>query len=168
MDVRYINPFVKSVCNVFETMCNMPVKVGKPMLKDGNGPAAHVSGVIGFSGGATGCVVLNFQLDTACKIASAFAGIEITPDHPDFADAIGELANMVAGGAKAHFEGLDINISLPNVIVGQNHRVSDSKSTPHILIPCSTDGGDFFVEVAMVIGNSKPKTAKAATVGVSS
>lgn len=156
MDVRYINPFVKSICNVFETMCSLKVTVGKPGLKTNHLPLTDVSSVIGFSGDAAGSVVIDFSFDIASKVASAFAGTEITPQHPDFADALGELANMIAGGAKCQFEGLNISISLPNVIVGHNHNVSASKVTPRIVIPCTTDVGTFHVEVGMVLANKQP------------
>lgn len=155
MDVRYINPFINSVTNVFGTMCGLKVTVGKPQLKSGDKPQSDVSGVIGFSGDAAGSVVIHFSFDTASKIASAFAGIEITPQHADFADALGELANMIAGGARAQFEGLDISISLPNVIVGRDHNVSASKSTPRIIIPCATDAGTIQVEVGMILSDKK-------------
>ncbi len=160
MDVRYINPFVNSVTNVFGTMCGLKVTVGKAQLKSGDKPQSDVSGVIGFSGDAAGSVVIHFSFDTASKIASAFAGIEITPEHDDFADALGELANMIAGGAKAQFEGLDISISLPNVIVGRDHNVSASKSTPRIIIPCTTDAGTIQVEVGMILLDKKTLSAK--------
>jgi chemotaxis protein CheX len=159
MDVRYINPFIKSVCNTFQTMCKLKVHVGQPALKTADDPLTDVSGVIGFSGDAAGSVVLHFAFDTASRIATAFAGTDIHPEHPDFADAIGELANMVAGGAKCQFEGLNINISLPNVIVGRNHNVTASRNTPRILIPCSSDVGVFHVEVGMVLG--KPGDTRA-------
>ncbi|MGB2985786.1 MAG: chemotaxis protein CheX [Phycisphaerae bacterium] len=166
MDVRYVNPFVKSVCNTFETMCGLKTTVGQPELKTSDNPLADVSSVIGFSGGATGSVVLHFSFDMASKVATAFAGVEITPDHADFADAIGELANMVAGGAKSQFEGLGISISLPNVIVGHNHNVSASKSTPRIVIPCTTDVGTFSVEVGMVLpSKGSGASEQAATAG---
>jgi chemotaxis protein CheX len=167
MDVRYINAFVRSISNTYETMCQLPVSIGKPQIKANEGPGTDVSGVIGFSGDAAGCVVLHFSFDVASKLATRFAGIDITPEHPDFADAIGELANMVAGGAKAQFDGLNISISLPNVIVGENHSVSASKVAPRIVIPCDTEVGQFHVEIGMEIG--KPKTlAAAATQGAAS
>ena len=165
MDVRFINPFVGSICNTFETMCATKVAIGKPDMKNSDDPSSDVSGVIGFSGDAAGCVVLHFSFDIASKLATAFAGIEITPEHEDFSDAIGELANMVAGGAKAKFEGLDISISLPNVIIGKNHSVSPSKSTPRLVIPCSTDRGTFQVEVGMVLKDAQKSNAQTATVG---
>lgn len=161
MDVRYINAFAKSIRNTFETMCSLPITMGKPELKTGVDPSSDVTGVIGFSGDAAGSVVLHFRFDAASKIASRFAGIDITPQHPDFADAVGELANMVAGGAKAHFEGLDISISLPSVIVGEKHNVSASRSSPRLIIPCTTEAGVFHVEVGMVLKKAGAAAAPA-------
>lgn len=162
MDVRYINAFVKSIRNTFETMCALSVTTGKPELKTGIDPYSDVTGVIGFSGDAAGSVVLHFRFEAASRIASRFAGVEITPQHPDFADAVGELANMVAGGAKAHFEGLNISISLPSVIVGEKHNVSASKSAPRLIVPCTTEVGVFHVEVGMVLKKAPAKFTPAA------
>ncbi|UCE60021.1 MAG: chemotaxis protein CheX [Phycisphaerales bacterium] len=166
MDVRYINPFVSSIKNTFETMCMLRVSVGKPELKSGKEPLSDVSAVIGFSGDAAGSVVLHFDFEAASKIASSFAQIEITPDHDDFADALGELANMIAGGAKSQFEGLSISISLPNVIVGPDHNVSASKNAPRIIIPCNTNAGTLQVEIGMVLAKKVGDSAsKAVAVG---
>jgi len=168
MDVRYINPFVASICNVFETMVGMPVTVGKPVLKHEVTAPTDVSGVIGFSGDATGSVVLGFSFDTAAKVATAFAGMDITPEHPDFADAVGEIANMVAGGAKSKFEGLKVNISLPNVITGSDHNVCPSKTTPRIVLPCDITAGSFCVEIGMIVEKKAVGSNQAAVVGASS
>jgi len=165
MDVRYVNPFVKSICNTFEMMVGTSVAMGKPSLKNSEGPCSDVSSIIGFSGDASGSVVLNFDLETAGKIATAFAGVEMDQNHPDFADALGELANMVAGGAKAQFEGLNISISLPSVIVGPNHCVSTSQNAPQIVIPCKTDVGEFLVEIGMVVVKKPERIAQPQAVG---
>lgn len=165
MDVRYINPFLKSVRNTFQTMCSLTVEVGKPELKAKDEPKTDVSAIIGFSGDAAGAVVLHFGFDSAAKIASIFAGSQIDQDHPDFADALGELANMVAGGAKCQFEGLDISISLPSVIVGRDHNVSASKNAPRLVIPCVTKAGTFNMEVGMVLGKNPTSVQKPAVAG---
>lgn len=159
MDARYINPFIKSICNTMGTMCDLPVTVGKPQLKLPDEQGTDVSAIIGFSGDAAGSVALRFDFTVAAAIASSFAKTEITPEHEDFTDALGELANMVAGGAKAQFDGLSITLSLPNVVIGKNHLVNNSKSAPRILIPCSTAAGTFLVEIGMVLSDSTaPKT----------
>ncbi|MBN1344764.1 MAG: chemotaxis protein CheX [Phycisphaerae bacterium] len=157
MDVKYINPFVAAVRNVFHTMLGVEVKIGKPYVKDDERASADVSAIIGFSGDAAGCVVISFPKDVGVKAASTFAGMELGEDHPDFADALGELANMVAGNAKKDFEGVEISISLPSVIIGQSHKVSRSNTFPRVVIPCDTSLGQFYVEVGM-------KIEKAATV----
>jgi chemotaxis protein CheX len=159
MDVKYINPFVSAVRNVFHTMLGVEVTIGRPFIKKEDTALADVSGIIGFSGDAAGCVVLSFPRDVATKAASTFAGIEITEEHPDFADAVGELANMIAGNAKKDFEGVCISISLPSVVIGEHHRVSKSNTAPRLVVPCETTLGSFYLEVAM-------KLEKEATVGV--
>jgi chemotaxis protein CheX len=143
---KLIVPFVNSVRAVFSTMVGVTTTVGRPMLKVDPSPTHDVSSIIGFSGHVTGSVVVSFQQEAAIKLASAFAGAEILPDSPDFADAIGELANMIAGNAKKDLGG-SANISVPNVIIGRGHTVARLSGVPCIVIPCQTPVGDFTVEV---------------------
>ena len=155
MDVRYVNPFIVSIKQVFSTMVGVEVQVLKPTMKVNGSGVVGVSGVIGFSGDAAGACLLCFPTDVACKLASAFAGEEMSESHPDFADAIGELANMIAGGAKSQFDGLAISISLPSVVIGNPHEVTVTgvpSDAPRLIIPCDTKLGQFHVEVAMVVG----------------
>lgn len=150
MDVTFVNAFVGSILNVFKTMLDTEVKVGKPLLKQAELVTAEVSGIIGLSGEVQGSVILSFDRPVACAVASTFAGTELTPESADFTDAIGELANMVAGNAKKDFHGYEASISLPSVIIGKGHRVSQSKVSPFLVIPCDTKLGQFNVEVALI------------------
>ncbi|MCK4659727.1 MAG: chemotaxis protein CheX [Phycisphaerae bacterium] len=165
MDVRYINPFIQSVKKVYSTMLSTDILISKPYVKTDTGGTSDVSAVIGLSGDVVGSVALCFPLETAVKSAGKFAGIPMSKDHEDFADALGELANMVAGSAKSQLEGFNVSISLPNVIVGKNHVVSQSKHTPRLALPCDSSLGRFSVEVAMVMkkptAQTTPKPAMA-------
>ncbi len=151
MDVRFINPFVKAISNVYSTMLSDEVAFGKPVVKTPDSERPDVSAIIGFSCDASGAAILCFRKDVALKTAGRFAGIELTLDHPDFADALGELANMVAGGAKGDFEGLAVSISLPSVIVGEGHEVVRSNVNPSLVIPVRSEFGPFTVEVSMKV-----------------
>ncbi|HOW72435.1 MAG TPA: chemotaxis protein CheX [Phycisphaerae bacterium] len=152
MDARYINPFVASAKNVFKTMLAADVVIGKPfVIPSSKEPDADVSALIGLSGDAVGCVVLTFPMATAVMVAGRFAGVALDSMHPDFCDALGELANMVAGHAKAQMVDLDVSISLPSVVVGAHHIVSQSKQSPRLALPCCSDLGRFHVEVAMEV-----------------
>lgn len=167
MDVRFINPFIMSVRKVFQTMLATEVKVGKPTVITANHEGtADVSAVIGLSGDAVGCVILSLPMQTGEAAASKFAGMTLTREHPDFADALGELANMVAGQAKAQLDGMNVSISLPSVIVGPDHVVSQSRQWPRLHLPCESPLGMFIVEVAMIIekreaGSAQPFAAAA-------
>ena len=150
MDAGYITPFVKSIQNVFSTMLQLPVTVNDPAIKTGNSPSHDVSGIIGMSGDVTGSVVLSFKMETAEAVVALFCGERLEKDNADFADAIGELVNMVCGGAKAMFnEKQKVSISCPSVIVGSGHGVCLPSDIPCVLIPCMTDCGEFVIEVAI-------------------
>lgn len=155
MDVRYINGFILSIRHVFKTMLSMDVGLGKPtVVSAATAPNFDVSAVVGISGDALGRVVLGFNQESANRVASRFAGVEMTPQHPDFADAIGELVNMVGGFAKSKLEGLNCSISLPSVIVGTDHTLSHSRSKPYLLLPCTSECGGFYLEVCLLVNGA--------------
>lgn len=143
---QLIVPFVNSVRHVFSTMVRVNTTLQRPHLKEVAAPSYDVSGIIGFSGGIVGSVVVSFQQQAAEKLVNAFAGMEISPSSPDFADAVGELANMIAGSAKSSL-GAAASITVPNVIIGAGHVIARLSGVPCVVIPCTTPVGDFAVEV---------------------
>jgi chemotaxis protein CheX len=152
-------PFVQSVENVFGTMLQLPVRFGQPRLKEPGKPSFHVSGIIGMSGDVEGAVVVSFPLAAAERVVQLFTGESLTSQHADFADAIGELVNMISGGAKAKFPAGQVNISCPSVVIGPDHTVHTRKDVTCVIIPCECDCGEFAVEVAF------KRTAQAAPAG---
>lgn len=143
---KLVVPFVNSVREVFSTMVKAATTVERPHLKEHPSPSYDVSGVIGFSGGIVGSVVVSFQKDAALKLVEGFAGMAIEFASPDFADAIGELTNMIVGRAKKDM-GAIANISIPSVIIGTGHTIARLSDVPTLVIPCKTSVGDFCVEV---------------------
>lgn len=139
-------PFVSAVRTVFSTMVGVPITIRQPYLKNDPVVEYDISGIIGFSGGISGSVVLNFPLDAAAGIVKAFTGSPVDTEGPDFSDAIGELANMVAGAAKTSM-GQNANISTPTVVRGKGHTIARLSDVPSIIIPCGTEVGDFAIEV---------------------
>jgi chemotaxis protein CheX len=150
MDASYITPFIASVQNVFSTMMQLQVNIGEPRIKSDNTTSFDVSGIIGMSGDVQGSVVVSFSGDTASACVALFSGQTLPQNHPDFADAVGELVNMIAGGAKGMFTGKKkVSISCPSVVVGKSHVVSRQKDTPTIAIPCTTDCGELVIEISV-------------------
>lgn len=160
MNAAYITPFVASIQNVFSTMLQLPVEVGEPRLLNSEETSHDVSGIISMTGSLSGSVVLTLAKDSAESIVALFCGERMDPDSADFADAIGELVNMLAGGAKASFDGQDVSISCPNVIIGPGHKVSRPSDIPCVAIPCTTDCGELAIEIAI---RETPANAAAAS-----
>lgn len=146
LDSKLIMPFVNSTLNVFTTMVNIKPVIGKPHLKEDGRSTFDVSGIIGFSGEIVGSVVVSFQQETAMKLVEALLGSPVDPTSSDFADAVGEMANMIAGSAKKDL-GLVANIAVPTVIIGKDHMIGRLSGVPCVVIPCESAFGSFAVEV---------------------
>ena len=162
MDASYITPFIESTKTVFSTMLQLPVTCGKPVAES-TIPASNcdVSGIIGMSGDVMGTVILCFPRDTATAVVEKFVGMAVDASSEDFADAVGELVNMVSGGAKAKFAGKSVNISCPSVVIGAGHKVGHMSDAICIRNPCSSACGDFVVEVSM--RNAEPARSSVAS-----
>jgi len=148
MDVRYINPFLLAVRDVFDTMIEVPFTLGKPVLKKDDTPSHEVSGIIGLSGEVSGCVVISLSQKSALQLASALLDEEITELDEDCTDAIGEIANMIAGSAKNDFPVKNTSLAVPTVVIGK-HKVNHPSGIPIISIPCETSEGKFGIDVAL-------------------
>ena len=122
MRVEYINPFIASVRNAFQTMLSTEVQRGSPYLRATAESDLCVSGVIGLSGDAVGTVVLNMSREVALGIASVLLLDQFSELTADVIDAVGELTNVIAGAAKSKLEEFHMNVSLPNVVTGRATR----------------------------------------------
>lgn len=155
-----ITPFIRATKNVFDTMLRMPVSFGDPRVMSTADPHAHhVSGIIGLSGDLVGAVAVMFPKATADVCVRALAGPSADSDPELFADAIGEIANMISGAAKAQYEGKTISISCPSVVIGTGHQLHPQSSTRSVCIPCQADGNPFDIVISLRKADSAAKAA---------
>ena len=149
MKAEYINPFLQATKNAFQTMLECPLERGQVGLLDPAQKSFDICGVIGLSGKAIGTVVLNLSTDVALKATSKLLMADATEVNSDVFDAVGELTNMVAGGAKAQLEQLELSISLPTVISGSSHEIHFPSNVTPISIPFSSPWGPLSVDVGL-------------------
>ena len=147
MKVEYINPFLLAAKNVFSTMVGWEIERGQLYAKNGSEPEYEVSGIIGLSGRAVGTVVLSLSREAAFQATKALLGEECTELDATVVDAVGELANMVAGSAKSQLEQFKMSISIPTVITGKGYQVQFPKDVPRICIPFNCLAGPMCLEV---------------------
>ncbi len=149
MQAEHINPFLRAVVNTFSTMLNCEARRGELTLTDSGKRLFPISGVIGLSGKAAGTVVINLSEEVALKAASEMLMMELTELNDDVLDAVGEMANMIAGQAKAEMEEYELSVSLPSVVTGEGHSIRFPSDAKPVSVAYDTDFGPLRLEVGL-------------------
>jgi chemotaxis protein CheX len=149
VDVAYINPFIEAASTVFKTVLNCNIERRLLSLKKTHAPTYEVSGVIGLSGKATGAVVLSVSAPVAFKVVETLLGTHVDEINADVVDAVGELTNMIAGGAKTALSHLEMSIGLPSIITGRAHQINFASRVPPICILFDTPWGPMTLDVGL-------------------
>jgi chemotaxis protein CheX len=109
-----------------------------------------VTGIIGLaSESINGIMVISFSEPCILKIVANMTGEpEKTKIDSEVVDAVGELTNMISGGAKSKLAKMNMkfNLSLPTTDVGKKIEIGYHTNTPIIVIPFMTAKGEFVVE----------------------
>lgn len=146
--VEHINPFLRATIETFQSMIRDEIKPGRISLNRVPRIHADVSGVIGLSGGAQGTVALSFPRITALKVVSEFGHMKVVTLDETVVDAVGELANIIAGAAKKDLAAYKINIALPTVVLGENHELAVPKDVIPMVVPFESKFGPFCLTVS--------------------
>lgn len=152
MKVEYINPFVQGTTSVFSTMLGWELQRGGIFAKNSSQPEFEVSGIIGLSGRAVGCVVLSMSRSAALQVAESMLGETASEINDTVVDAVGELANMIAGSSKAKLEQFQLSISIPTVIIGKGFAIAFPKEVPRVCIPFDSPYGPLTLEIGFKEG----------------
>ena len=95
-------------------------------------------------------LAISFSEVVILHIAQNMLGEKFTKIDDEIADLVGELTNMVTGGAKSLLEikGYDFSMATPTVIRGKGQKISHAGDAGNVIvIPFSTDVGEFYVEI---------------------
>ena len=151
MKVSFINPVLTSILKVLSTMAHIEPKVGTPKVKDKNEivQGRNITGVmsmVGRKGNAS--IALTFSEAAILHIANEMLHSEFTAIDGMVIDLVGELANMVLGGAKSELEkeGHFFQLSLPTIILGRDYLIAHKTNAPIITLPFTMPEGEFVVE----------------------
>ena len=127
-----------------------------PEAHSGNEAVAiesNLSSLIGLAGDLRGVLAIQCPAEVAMGITGAMLGMEVTELGEDAKDAIGEIANMVAGGLKETLvaSGKKIELALPTTIIGTSIRTNGFAGASRVMIPFSSPIGRFGVELRFVL-----------------
>ena len=151
MNVEFINPFLSSLINVLSTMAQTQLKPGKPRIKTDEKACGDVSGLIGMVGPQTrGSFSITFDEQLALTIMERMLGERPDSINEEVTDMVGEITNMVTGGAKNLFgqKGFDFDMATPIVVSGKDHTITHKSQGKKILMPFTCDAGNANIEVS--------------------
>jgi chemotaxis protein CheX len=112
---------------VFELMLGCDLQPCHP-----EAPApVEVTSMVGLAGELCGVLSVCCNRESAVVMASKMLGVDATETGEELADALGEIANMVAGNFKNKVSGLGDGcmLSVPTVVIGADydvHSLADS------------------------------------------
>ncbi len=151
MNVKYINPFIKTTQEVFSQFIGISVKPGKPFIFNPSETRLNydISGIIGLAGEVVGFVIISFPKIVALRTVSKLTGNEMKIFDELVVDSVGELINIIAGNSKKEMEEFRIVISLPSIVRGVNHQLAWISGVPVICIPFECEYGGFYVFVSL-------------------
>ncbi len=158
MKVEYINPFIESTYDLFSTMLSSKAERGDIGLANPDANPRDIMALIGLSGMARGMVALAFPISTAINMVNRLLGTEIRVVDDTVSDAIAEMVNIVAGGAKAKLSAdleKPIDLSLPTVVRGNSFNVDYPSGTVWLEVPFNSDLGTFSLRVTFEIEKGK-------------
>ena len=147
-DVTKINAFIEATSQVFTTMLKCTPQRGKVKLAgDENEDDVLRTAIIGLSGTMRGAVAIAFPSKTAHNIVKRLIQSEGPTSDDDINDALGEIANVIAGSAKARLEGQTVSIGLPTVVRGKKYTIVHPKDSLTLSVPFESEVGPFTLNV---------------------
>lgn len=143
------NSISKATVEIFQTMLMMDAVPGEPLAERVGSFKNSVSGIVGLAGPSKGTLAIHIPEQTALKITSSFLCMDVEQIDDDVKDAIGELANMVAGGFKYHLpdKGQSTQLSIPSVISGRGYTCEAIGSHSRLVVAFETPAGPFLTEL---------------------
>jgi chemotaxis protein CheX len=148
VDARVLNAIVKAACFVCKQFGIETSKFQKPQIRKGD---VIWSGDIAASIEIKsrlfkGMLVLSFDQSVYLKMLSNMLGEEYAAITPENSDAIGELANMILGNAKADFTQYDVGMSIPKILQ-KGAAIEAPPGKASILLAAETVHGLFYIEI---------------------
>lgn len=150
MNVEFINPFISALTNVTSMMAQTELKPGKPKRKEDDAAHGDISGVIGMVGPSIqGSLSITFDEILALDIMEKMLGERAPELNHEVADMVGEITNMICGGAKKELseKGYEFQMATPAVITGKNHTINHQVDGPRIILPFNSESGKAYLEI---------------------
>jgi chemotaxis protein CheX len=136
---------------VFETMVFKPVSRRPPLDGDAVRPPSNVVATVAFAGHRRGLVAFHSSFDAAREIAGSMLGMPAETLNGEMPDAIGEVANMIAGAFRTKLAAVEpaSAIAVPTVTIGSDFSTKYMSAVKRVLCPFQMDAQTLYVELIL-------------------
>ena len=152
MNADVVNAFLGATLNVLETMAFTRARAEKAALTRGHVSRGGVTGLCGLAGEAlSGVCAIRFSEAAILAIGSTMRGEAVSAIDDALRATVGELTVLIADRARKELagKGYRFALALPVVIAGTDPELSYGTTGRAIVLPFTTDAGDFAVEVRL-------------------
>lgn len=145
----FTKKIIESTEEIFATMIFMDISTEDSMTAEAEVLFSNVSAMIGLSGDLTAMLSVHCSGHIGMELAGAMLGMEFEEIDDDVKDALGEIANMIAGGVKERLssENINLQLAIPTTISGKSYSISSPTRSNRVIIPFNLVQGQFFVEM---------------------
>lgn len=151
-EAELIKSLIKDVQDVFITMVGVEELMHLPVQVDITTHFTEcLTAMVGLAGTYNGLVSVHIPWPLAISFTSLMLGMEVSDINDDVNDAMGEIANMIAGSFKQHLSkgGSDIQLSTPSVVNGSDYVVSSGNNLENITLKFATGEEWFLVSLSI-------------------
>jgi chemotaxis protein CheX len=123
--------FGEATVRTLQTMCQIsfePERISRDEVKEGSW--GDITGLIGLASDSfKGTFTISFEKKTALAAVTNMFGEPVTELQGEVSDAVGEMTNIITGGAKADIsrEGIVFTMASPTIIIGHEVIFSQKK-----------------------------------------
>jgi chemotaxis protein CheX len=150
VNVKFLNPFVDSACEILELELHEKVERGDLLLENGLYLTEDVTVILSLIGSVEGTVFYSMSKDLAVRMTSMLMGGTFNSLDRLVQSGIAELGNVITGRAsmKLAAAGYETNISTPSLIMGYGATIS-TLDQPRLLVPLITSMGIVTIHLAL-------------------
>ena len=144
---------IDATLEVFASMIFIDIAPETPLDSETAAIEFNLSSLIGLAGDLKGILAIQCPAEVAMGITGAMLGMEVTELGEDAKDAIGEIANMVAGGLKEALAALGkkIELAIPTTVIGESIRTSGLSGATRVMVSFLSPLGRFGIELRFIL-----------------
>lgn len=156
IEARFLTELSDATSEVFRTMVFRELTACARTESTALHAGANVVATVAFAGKTSGLVAVYTTFEAAKEITAAMLGIEPAEVDDELPDAIGELANMIAGSFRtrmAAVQGESWAISVPTVTVGKDFYTKYVSDVQRVVCPFQM--GAYEVRVELIVTRTR-------------